>query len=179
MPSVPLLRILYIYQHSIQAEDLGLQNDIIAVSRKSDAARNRFIYANNTLHALPSSKYSSFRFKLCWFTCQNSDYSSLKFKIYWCTLPNSEYSSSRFKMYWYTMPNSIQALDLRCIGKPCQIVSIQALNLRSICTLHQILVVRIPSLDLRCIGTLSWFSVASMKGKNSCKVIQKCWASAV
>ena len=47
----------YYYLNLFQSEELGLENDMIAVGRQDPAAKNRFIYANSMMHALPNSKY--------------------------------------------------------------------------------------------------------------------------
>lgn len=38
----------------LKAAELGLSNDIIAVSTKHPSARNRYIYVNRKLHQLPN-----------------------------------------------------------------------------------------------------------------------------
>ena len=39
-----------------QAEDLDLADDIISVKRGHSASKNRYIYVNDRLNALPTSK---------------------------------------------------------------------------------------------------------------------------
>ena len=59
----------------LQAEDLGLQDDVIAVSRSHPSAQNRFIYAGGELCPLPSGLliilYLTLTFWLCVFLLFN------------------------------------------------------------------------------------------------------------
>ena len=44
-----------------QVEELGLDSDVVSVDKSHPATKNRFVYVNKKLHALPNSKFDLYK----------------------------------------------------------------------------------------------------------------------